>query len=490
MAAGNRKIESYKRAFEKLGVGRMPKNVFVGIGTSKNDDAFAAGKEAAEAAVEKMKKEGGDDPNFGLVFCSGGKYGKDDRTIKKFVDGVHSVLSKYDNCKWIGCTTAGEITPDGVMHSSATVTVLSSKFMKFGVGVGKDLNKEAFKSGKEAITEALRNVKIDKYIDSYISYLSAKTKSPSELIKQRQFAVLTLPAGFTMKEAGWEDDMLDGIKSVVGATTPIVGGSAADDLQFVKNYQFENGNVYTNSVILAVLFSNVNIGFGLEHGFEPTDKITLITKAKGNIVYELNNRPAVDVYAEILGVNKKELTKGLGFLRAMGKLLPSRLMKWAALTGVNAEKIMRNLPSLQLIIQNSFGIPDINGNYLPRVPKSIIDGKYLEFYNKMFNNMPLTLLKVNEERTLKAPQKAIDSAIKESGEPALVLIFDCVGRTGYIGPEKTQKIYNSLQGPVKKTQYIGFFTLNEQGFEKNSPASGHTFTCAVMSISDKLITDK
>ena len=105
----------------------MPKNVFVGIGISKNDDPFLAGKEAAEVAVEKMKKEGGSEPNFGLVFCSGGKYGKDDKTIKKFVDGVNSVFSGFENCKWVGCTTAGEIKPDGVEHGSAVVSVLSSK---------------------------------------------------------------------------------------------------------------------------------------------------------------------------------------------------------------------------------------------------------------------------------------------------------------------------------------------------------------------------
>gem|GEM_PF-324689 len=456
----------------------------MGVGVSKAGQSFEAGKEAAEQAIKDMQSKGGNEPVFGLVFCSGGKYGKNDKTIEEFVNGVQSVFGKYKELKWIGCTTAGEITPDGVKYGSTVAMVIGTKYIKFGVGVADGLAEHAFNAGKDAAEQALKDLKIDKYVDAYITFLATKTKPPSELIKQRQFVVLALGAGFTMKKSGWEDDMIDGIKHIVGDYTPIVGGSAGDDGRLVQTYQFANGKVYKDAVVLAIIFSNVKLGFGIAHGFEATDKMAVVTKAKDNIVYQLNSRNAADVYAEMIGVSKDELIKGAGFL-GLGEKVPALISFMSRF--IKREDMVKKLNILRFMSENPFGIPDVQGNYWTKVPKMIIDKKYIEFYSKIRQNIPLVLLKINEEMTLSATARSIEESVQQLRiEPAVTIIFECGGRAVYLG-EKTKECIEKAKKRV--SNIVGFYTYAEYGLSKNMPSGTHYYTCVSFSIGDELITE-
>ena len=462
------------------------KNIFAGVGISKADDPFTAGKEAVEIAIKEMQSRGGKQPNFGLVFCSGGKYGKNDKTIRELVNGAHSVFSEY-NCKWVGCTTSGEITPKGIEHGSVVVCAISTEYIRFGVGVGENLSENPKEAGKKAVKRALDDITPDKYVDAYIRYLATKTKKPSELIKQRQFAILTLPAGFTLKKSGWEDRMLDGIKEIVGDYTPIIGGSAGDDFKMIKNYQFANGKAYEDSIVCTAIFSNLKLGFGLAHGFEPTDKIALVTKAEGNTVYELNHRPAVDVYAELLGVKKEELLKGMGFLK-IGEKLPILTFKFFGKV-MKTEEIMKKISFFKFMMENPFGIPDISGNFWMKIPKRIKENKYLEFYSKIPQNLPLTLMQVSKEKSIKATADAVKQSLKDIKAPGLVMIFECAGRLAYL-LEKLPKSQEIVRHMLKNIPFLGFYTNGEQGFTKNMPSGHHSYTCIAFSIDNRLITQK
>lgn len=463
----------------------MPKNVFAGVGISKNDDPFEAGKEAAEAAIKDLQSKCKNSPTFGIIFCSGGKYGKNDNTIKKFVDGIQSVFNKFKKIKWIGCTTAGEITPNGIEHGSAVVTVISSKYIKFGIGAAKNIDRNPFEAGRRAAENALRDLKIDKYVDAYISFLATKSKPPSELIKQRQFMVLALGAGFTIKKSGWEDEMINGIKDVVGDYTPIVGGSAGDDGRLMQTYQFENGRIYKKGVVLTVIFSNAKLGFGIAHGFEPTEKIALVTKSEGNVVYELNGSNAVDVYAKMIGISKKELLKGSGFLK-LGEKIPA-FINIMEKFGIKREDVMKKINVLKFMSENPFGIPDAQGNYWTKVPKMIIEKKYIEFYSKIPKNMPLMLLKSNKKKMLNASLNSVLQSIRGfKRQPAVVIIFECAGRYVSLG-ENANKSIQLIKNKMN-TDITGFYTYAEYGFSRNMPSGNHYYTCVSLSISDELIT--
>ena len=337
----------------------MPKNVFAGVGISKNDDPFEAGKEATEIALAKMKKEGGKKPAFGLIFCSGLKYGNNDRRIQKFLNGVGSVLSKYSNCKWFGCTTAGEISNFGASEGSVVALLVDSKYIHIGVGVGGKTEKMPRKSGRDAVERALKDIKIDKYIDPYIRYLAEKKLPPVKLIKSKLYSILVLTNGFSYKRRAYEDDIIEGIQEVVGSKVTIFGGSAADDFTLKGGYIFCNGKFYKDNVICVIINTNLNVGFGVSHGYEPQKgKTAFVTKSEGYIVKQLDQKPAFERYSELINKPKNEIWPKKTKLQ-LGPISEAFLL-FAKKLGVD---IMKMSPLIEINCNTPLAVADLKGRF-------------------------------------------------------------------------------------------------------------------------------
>ena len=100
--------------------------------------------------------------------------------------------------------------------------------------------------------------------------------------------------------AGDQQEVVRGAYSVVGASTPLVGGCAGDDLEMRLTYQLHNDRVLTHSVVGAALSSEGTIGIGVRHGWRRVGEPVLVTQSSNNVVYTLNDRRALDVYLEHL----------------------------------------------------------------------------------------------------------------------------------------------------------------------------------------------
>ncbi|NQV04729.1 MAG: FIST C-terminal domain-containing protein, partial [Candidatus Omnitrophica bacterium] len=109
--------------------------------------------------------------------------------------------------------------------------------------------------------------------------------------------------------------ILRGAQEVLGTSFPIIGGFAADELSFQKTYQYLNNDIYTDSVVGVLISGNINIGIGKAHGWQPIGKPHKITKARSNIVREIDRKVAIEIYEDYLGKSFQEL-KNLG----IGKL--------------------------------------------------------------------------------------------------------------------------------------------------------------------------
>ena len=104
-------------------------------------------------------------------------------------------------------------------------------------------------------------------------------------------AVLLSPRG----EREIED--IEGIESVVGKDTPILGG--------LRSYSMTaTGSVVTcveDGMSLAVIYTDLPVGHAFQGGYRVKDLRTgLITKRDNDVIYEIDNRPAYEVYDEWL----------------------------------------------------------------------------------------------------------------------------------------------------------------------------------------------
>ena len=89
----------------------------------------------------------------------------------------------------------------------------------------------------------------------------------------------------------------------------IAGGLAGDNAEFVNTIVFTEDKIITNGAVVALLYNDdLIVNTEANFGWENIGKTLYITKAKNNVVYEIDNIKAVDVYKKYLG---NEISKQL-----------------------------------------------------------------------------------------------------------------------------------------------------------------------------------
>jgi len=182
------------------------------------------------------------------------------------------------NVKIVGLTTKlGVMTNDGIhvgQNGSIGILLVTSKNITFGVG---EVNLNEFNSSEEAGRTAITNAIID---------AGNPTTSPD----------ITLYIGTTRR--GDDMRLLDGIAEIIGADSPVIGGSANDDIVSGLWMQFTHNKSYTNGLILVTIYTDQKSGWGFETGYKLTDNKGIATTSDGYLISEIDERPALDVYDE------------------------------------------------------------------------------------------------------------------------------------------------------------------------------------------------
>ncbi|MCD6590562.1 MAG: hypothetical protein J7K72_01160 [Candidatus Aenigmarchaeota archaeon] len=454
----------------------MSKNVFAGVGISKNDDPFQAGKEAVEMAIKDMKKRGGNEPNFGLVFCSGGKYGKDDRTIKKFVDGCQSVFSKYKGCKWIGGTSSGEISNYGIYRGSVVAMVVSSKYIHVGIGAEEGVHKNAKKATLSSLKSALSDLKVDKRIDAYIRYLVTKEKPLSESMKVKPYLCFVVSAGSTLDTgSSYGDDVLETLTEALGGNIPVFGGCTGDDHFFRKNYQFANGKILKDGIVLMLWVINTKFRGEVFQGFAPRKEYVVVTKAKDYTVSEFNGKPSVDEFKKTLKYEVKVIPHS-GFMKNI-KIGVAKLVTSLGLP--ITEKIIYE------VLKSPLGFIDKNNNMTILLPIMRVNEKIM-FTSKLPEQTLLRRLDCDID-TLKLLERDIYSKIEKSEENiAFFVDLNCSLRGILLGDEFFSKLGNKIK-KMNLPPFIGFFSYGEYGFTQDYHNTYNSLVHNILVISDELI---
>jgi hypothetical protein len=100
---------------------------------------------------------------------------------------------------------------------------------------------------------------------------------------------------------GAEEQVLAGIQDALGATTPIVGGSAADNDVSGGWAVFDAKQSMRDGVVVSALYPSTPIAHAFQSGYAPTGASGRVTRAEGRTVFEIDGRPARAVFAEWTG---------------------------------------------------------------------------------------------------------------------------------------------------------------------------------------------
>jgi hypothetical protein len=131
-----------------------------------------------------------------------------------------------------------------------------------------------------------------------------------------------------------QEDVLAGAYSMVGASVPLVGGSASPDPNVMRTFQFhgdsDGDEVLTDAVVGAAIASDGPLGVGLRHGWRKVGEPMIVTKSAGGDVITLDDQPALtaylrrldapaDAYEDASAFEKFALTRPIGVRRRSGE---------------------------------------------------------------------------------------------------------------------------------------------------------------------------
>jgi hypothetical protein len=101
---------------------------------------------------------------------------------------------------------------------------------------------------------------------------------------------------FVDTRSGDQADVITGAYEAAGPSVPLAGGAAGGGDPF----QLAEGKTHTDSVVAVALVAPGPIGVGIAHGCHPRSAPSIVTKAEGRVVLQLDGRRAEDVYLEKL----------------------------------------------------------------------------------------------------------------------------------------------------------------------------------------------
>jgi hypothetical protein len=210
----------------------------------------------------------------------------------------------------------------------------------------------------------------------------------------------------------------------------VTGGLAGDGSRFLRTWVMHEGHARSKMVCAAGLYgAHVTIGHGSSGGWDNFGPERRVTRSQGNVLVELDGRPALELYKEYLG----ELASGLP---ATGLLFPLALRSNAA----DEKSLVRTILAVDEAAQTMTFAGDMPEGALAR------------------------LMRANYDRLIdgasEAASMAGDAHVGQTGE-TLAIAISCVGRRLVLGERAEEEIEATLDELPAGTHQIGFYSYGE-----------------------------
>ncbi len=307
------------------------------------------------------------------------------------------LASAFSRSAVVGCSSAGEIHEQSVADGS--LVVAAARFERTDLTVA--------------------STPIDSAADSAF----AGARLGSALAERPPRLVLVLSEGLTINGT----DLVRGLQGSLARDATIVGGLAADGDRFARTWVLVDGKPMARHAVAVALRGPLEIGAGSQGGWDTFGPERRVTRAAGNVLYELDGRPALALYKEYLG----ELASGL----------PAAALRFPL--SIREQRGAKNA-----VVRTILAIDETTQSMT--VAGDVPTGWHAQ------------LMRSNQDRLIAgAMRAAADATAGMSGEPTLALAISCVGRRLVLGARAEEETEAALEALPPGSRQIGFYSYGE-----------------------------
>ena len=251
------------------------------------------------------------------------------------------------------------------------------------------------------------------------------------------------------------EGMVRHIEQLAGPEVTMFGGMAGDDITFTGTWIFTHGKSTDYGMAALVLDESKIELYGLAFsGWKPMGVFRTATKTEGNLIYTIDDRPALEMYMHYLGSEISSADDQIDFFDKIGVHYPfqiereNREPKMCNPIGYDREK--------QALICES----------------DVPQGSRLRFSTPPdFDIIDTVISKAGELKN------------EVQAEADAILIFSCAGRLSALGPMAQQE--NEGLQKVWNAPMAGFYTYGEYGKGLNGKHEFHSTTCSWVALKEK-----
>jgi len=360
-------------------------------------------------------------PTLAIVFLS----------VKQDREAISKLLNEKD-IRVFGATTAGEFI-DGEIEEGSIVMMLL------------DMNPNYFK------IEFLETSQETAFEDANKLGITGK-----ETFSNPAFIIAN--SGVTLDGEPFVEGILQGFgknASLPDGEVTIFGGKAGDDMTLEATYVFTNGKNNDSAIIALIIDEDkIDVKGIATCGWKAIGTTKTVTKSEGNTVYTIDDKPALDILMNYLGVEIK---------KDGDKEIVTFLSSWYYPLEVereNADPVIRT------------------AMFANRVDRSFTCSGKVPQGSKIKFSLPPDFDSID---TVVAECKSIKDNTHEQADA--LIMFSCVSRYlsfGMVMKEELEQVQQIWNAPM-----AGFFSYGEYGKSKTGKYDYHNNTCCLVVLKEK-----
>ena len=352
-------------------------------------------------------------------------------SVKRFSEGKLQgfLKSRYPSAQLVGCTTSGEISAAGVFDDSIQITAIQW----------------------EKTIQRVAQTKMSGMQNSFEAAASLAKQLKADTLR----TVLVISDGLNVNGS----ELLKGFQSVLG-NIPIVGGLAGDGGAFVKTLQLYNETISDSQVIAVGLYGSALItSSGALGGWKPYGPPRKVTKSEKNVVYEMDDKPALPLYRMYIG-------------EAFSRGLPGTGLKFPLAVIEEGKRDVEKIRTLLAI--------DSKANSLT-------------FAGNVEVGETVRLCQTNHDRLVEGAGNAAHLVMEglsasKTNQAGLALLVSCVGRKGVMAENVGDEVKLVQQILGSQTSVTGFYSYGELAPRPNTTDSVlHNQTMTIGYLSENLL---